>query len=392
MSRLQNIRQFSKSNHEPQWLYEKRIVAEQLIQHLPSFRLKGVNTREMTFPKPLLKHQKLDRRNHASQDDQQKGVLVLNLLYAARYDRELLQENLMEKCFVWNHDQFSAQHVAFLQTGAFVFIPSNVRVKKPINVSALIDPLKQEKHLLVIAGANSEATLVYSSRHHTSSKTRQITELLLGDNAHLNYYDSAATDAQQNYKGLYVYLARTARLNSYVSLLNHHDTAYQGKVNLDGEGSEADLNLVSLSDHRQRQIIHNDVTNHQTGTTGNIKQRGIVADQATTHCYTIGKIVQGAKKTNSDQSARLLTLDPQSKGEIDPVLLIRDNDVEAGHAASVGKVNRDQLYYLETRGISKKQASYLLTIGYLLPLIQKFPEKMLRNKIIQQLEVRVYEH
>ncbi|URL60967.1 SufD family Fe-S cluster assembly protein [Acetilactobacillus jinshanensis] len=391
MAELDQIKQFSQLNHEPQWLTAKRMVAYQMASTLPKFHLKGVDTKHVAFNNPSLMYHPLDKHNYAPDDAKKKGVLAINLLYATRYDRELLQENLMEKCFIWNHDQFSAQHVAFLQTGAFVFIPSNVVVKEPIDVSKLVNPMKQEKHVLIIAGANSEATVVYSSGRHTSPNTRQITEILLGDNAHLNYYDSATTDAQQNQKGLYAYLARTSRLDSYVSLLNQHDTVYQGKVNLDGEGSEAYLNLISLSDHHQYQAIHNDVTNYQTHTTGIIRQRGIVANQATTHCYTVGKIVQGAKKTNSDQSARLLTLDPHSKGEIDPVLLIRDNDVEAGHSASIGKVNRELLYYLETRGISKVKAIYLLTLGFLFPLIQKFPEKNLRDKIFHQLEDRVYE-
>lgn len=389
MNKLEAIKHFSQANHEPNWLLEKRLVAYQIASKLPAFHLKGANSKKMAFQDPILGLAQPDCKNYAQPEDQKNGVLVLNLLHAAGVANQMLQENFTEKCFVWRHDQFSAQHVAFLQTGAFVYIPSGVKVEKPINVSPIFDQKKQEKHLLILAGANSQATVVYASGPHTNQDTRMETEILLGMNAQINYYDSATTDAKRNHKGLYAYQAQDSVLNSYVALLNQNDTDYLGEINLDGEGSTAHLNLVSFSHGQQTQDIVNNITNYQDHTKGYIRQRGIVKDIARTHCCTTGKIVPHANRTVSEQAARLLTMDKDSKGEVDPVLLIRNNDVEAAHSASIGQVSPLDLYYLETRGINRKQANYLLALGYLMPLINKFPDHDLKMRITKDVKERL---
>ena len=79
----------------------------------------------------------------------------------------------------------------------------------------------------------------------------------------------------------------------------------------------------------------------------------------------------------------------ESHGEADPVLLIEDNDVNAGHAASIGQVNPDQLYYLQSRGLTLMEAEILLTKGFLLPVIEKFPDQHLRERTINELLERL---
>jgi Fe-S cluster assembly protein SufD len=73
------------------------------------------------------------------------------------------------------------------------------------------------------------------------------------------------------------------------------------------------------------------------------------------------------------------------------VLLIEENDVNAGHAASIGKVDADDLYYLESRGLSEHDAQVLLTRGFLLPVLNQFPDQKLRENLVDELAQRLEE-
>ena len=114
-------------------------------------------------------------------------------------------------------------------------------------------------------------------------------------------------------------------------------------------------------------------------------------DKAVLNFHAVGKTERGAYGANSQQQSRILTLSDECKGEADPVLLIEENDVNAGHAASIGKVDADDLYYLESRGLSEHDAQVLLTRGFLLPVLNQFPDQKLRENLVDELAQRLEE-
>ncbi len=96
-------------------------------------------------------------------------------------------------------------------------------------------------------------------------------------------------------------------------------------------------------------------------------------DSATSIFNGIGKIEHGASKSNAQQSSRVLMLDEKARGDANPILLIDEDDVMAGHAASVGRVDPTQLYYLMSRGIPKREAERLVIHGFLAPVVNELP-------------------
>ena len=91
--------------------------------------------------------------------------------------------------------------------------------------------------------------------------------------------------------------------------------------------------------------------------------------QASSIFNGIGKIEHGASKSNAVQESRVLMLSEKARGDANPILLIDEDDVTAGHAASVGRVDPIQLYYLMSRGIPKKEAERLIIHGFLRQLL-----------------------
>lgn len=109
-------------------------------------------------------------------------------------------------------------------------------------------------------------------------------------------------------------------------------------------------------------------------TTSFIENYGICFSEGFYDVEASGSIVKGAKGSKSHQSTRVLTLGAKEHVKVTPLLLIDENDVEASHACSIGEMNEDHLYYLETRGLNKQQALGLLTLSYVLPILQLVEE------------------
>ncbi|MNG21301.1 FeS cluster assembly protein SufD [compost metagenome] len=114
--------------------------------------------------------------------------------------------------------------------------------------------------------------------------------------------------------------------------------------------------------------------------------RAVMREEATAIINGITKIEKGATKANGEQTEKVLMLSPKSRGDANPILLIDEDDVTAGHAASVGQVNPEQVYYLMSRGISKKDAERLIIYGFLAPVVSEVPIDAVREQLQRLLE------
>ena len=105
-----------------------------------------------------------------------------------------------------------------------------------------------------------------------------------------------------------------------------------------------------------------------------------------------GKIIKGARESNSHQKTRVLTMSERHSSEVVPVLLIDENDVKASHATTLGQPDENQLYYLQTRGLSRRQALGLLTVGYIMPITELFDQEEVRTALKDEIEMKVGLH
>ncbi|HKL84363.1 MAG TPA: SufD family Fe-S cluster assembly protein, partial [Bacilli bacterium] len=86
------------------------------------------------------------------------------------------------------------------------------------------------------------------------------------------------------------------------------------------------------------------------------------------------------------QTAKIIIFDDKAQAKADPILAIHFNDVAASHAATVGKVNADHLYYMQSRGISELDTKRLITKGYLEPVIKFVDDQEIANALTLALE------
>lgn len=107
-----------------------------------------------------------------------------------------------------------------------------------------------------------------------------------------------------------------------------------------------------------------------------------------------GNILKGAFDSASHQETRVLTLGKDHETKVIPLLLIDENDVKASHALTIGEPDENQLYYLQSRGLSKETALGLLSVGYFMPVIRQIENEDLREQLREEMErkVGIYGH
>lgn len=366
----------SASQNQPLWLQQKRQLASQLAATLSTNDFEQSVIRQWQTPDLTVVD---DGQGDCSTAD----YVDLPLFDAATKYSELLQENLMEKAIFWQGSRINALHMALLNGGRFIYVPDGQVIEKPIELR--VDCPLTNYHNLIIVGANSQVTIVEHQVSTSQCPAFFGTELLLGDGAIVNYYQSNHFTAANNWQSTRAYQAADSQLNVYTAFFDQHDLYTDTFTSLDGDGSTASIKTVAIANDKQHQEVHTRIDNHGLHTDGKILQNGVALDASVLNFHAVGKIYHGSHQSKSNQKSRLLTLNKASRGETDPVLLIEDNDVDAGHAASIGKVDADQLYYLQSRGLTLQQAQILLTKGFLLPVINKFPDEDLRNRTQQEL-------
>ena len=158
-------------------------------------------------------------------------------------------------------------------------------------------------------------------------------------------------------------------------------------MNLVAQGASVEWRSGSAISNDQHYDI---ICEHQVPHTHSIMENyAVVYENGNYHMTDTGIIVKGAYGSESHQTSRALILSENMKCQIEPVLLIDENDVKASHAMTMGQIDENQLYYLQTRGLTEKAAFGLITIGYFMPLASFLDDSVLEAQLINKIEQKV---
>lgn len=154
----------------------------------------------------------------------------------------------------------------------------------------------------------------------------------------------------------------------------------------------ANITLKSATVASNIKIFKLNCVHHVPYTYSKMENYAIVKDNAKFIMEATGKIEKGAYASESYQATRVLTLTDQHQSHVTPILLIDENDVKASHATTLGQPDENQLYYLQSRGLTRKQALGLLTLGYLTPISELFKDGRYSIELKEEIEKRVGLH
>lgn len=320
------------------------------------------------------------------------GVIFCDLATAARDHGALLQKYFMTEAVNVAEHRLTALHAALFSGGLFVYIPRNVEVTNPIQAVFALEGngIGTMPHVLVVAEANSRVELTVNfvvNPQNAGVLQNAVVEAIVGENAHVGI--ATVNDQAENTVDVIFRRAsvkRDGRVEWTIADLSEGRMISHTKIALLETGGNAEVNSIALGTKSLRANLTTDIQHIGTHTSSNINARTVMKDRASSILNSITKIEKGAKKADGQQSGKVLMLNPDARGDANPILLIDENDVSAGHAASVGRIDPVQLFYLMSRGVPQKEAERLVILGFLDAVIANIPSEALRKSIYRLME------
>ncbi|WP_061594167.1 Fe-S cluster assembly protein SufD [Streptococcus gordonii] len=410
------IQEFSQFHAEPEWLASLRQKAFDKIDQLDlpviervKFHRWNLGDGRISDSEPLtsvpdftslgdnLKFIQMGTQTVLEQlpaDLAEQGVVFTDFHTALEEIPELVEKHFMS-AVKYDEDKLAAYHTAYFNSGAVLYVPDNVEIDQPIEGIFYQDSESDvpfNKHILIIAGKHSKVN--YLERLETYGEgavpaTANITvEVIAQAGAQIKF--SAIDRLGQN---VTAYISRRGKLDNdamidwAIGVMNEGNVVADFDSDLYGKGSHADMKVVALSSGKQVQGIDTRVTNYGCNSIGNILQHGVILEKGTLTFNGIGHIIKGAKGADAQQESRVLMLSDQARSDANPILLIDENDVTAGHAASIGQVDPEDMYYLMSRGLDKATAERLVVRGFLGSVIVEIPVKEVRDEMIENIDI-----
>ena len=159
--------------------------------------------------------------------------------------------------------------------------------------------------------------------------------------------------------------------------------------NLNKRGANAIWHLATLTKFDDKKSFDISFHHFAKETYAKMENYGVCEDSSSLNFLGVSKIYKGAKASATHQSAKIMVFDKKCNAKASPNLCIDENDVQASHAAVVGQINEEHVFYLTSRGICEKDAKRLITLGYLNPILNYFEDKETLDIIKTNIEERV---
>lgn len=299
-----------------------------------------------------------------------KGVTSASLKDQIASNPDALQKHLGRYLDI-QRDAFSALNTAFLEDGAYVHVARGVTLESPIHllfVSTHADtPQMVHPRNLVIVENEAQATIVeeYVSLGTGTVFSNTATELVVGESAHVAHYmiEREHRDAY-NISTLRIQQERSANVASHSLLLGGGLVRNNVHPVLAGEGGECLINGLFVGNGRQHLDNYMHVEHASPHCSSRQFYNGILDDQA--HGVFHGRIVvhKDAQKTDAKQTNRNLLLSDDAQIDTKPQLEIYADDVKCTHGATIGQIEENSLFYLQSRGIDEISARRLLLLAF----------------------------
>ena len=285
-------------------------------------------------------------------------------------------------------DGLKSLHQAFLADGVHVEISDDVSLENTIHIINLTvagtEPLLVSPAALVTVGRASRASLVemfvHSGRGLYWSNAK--TAIKLGENARLHHVKIQNESAEAYHVGnAEAEIGAGAVYDSFVFSAGGKVARNELSALLRGTEAAAILNGLYLSREGQVQDCFTVVDHAVAHAKSEQYYKGVLAERS--RAVFNGKIIvrRDSQKTDSSQLNRNLLLGPGAEIDTRPQLQIDADDVKCSHGASIGRPNPEELFYLESRGLSREQAGHLLCVGFAEDLVQKIDDKRARHEV-----------
>jgi Fe-S cluster assembly protein SufD len=328
--------------------------------------------------------------------DARNGVILDDLHTALSTHGDLIQRYWMKGTTTrTDYNKFTALNAALWHGGTFVYVPDGVRVARPLQSLIAYDPENGTglHHTLIIAGKGSHVTLIQDrvSQEKQDELNVEIAEIYAEQGAWVRYV-SLQHWGEHRYT-VSVQEARVRRDANLVwvnSSLGGKMTKEFLRTNLTGQGGRSYMYGSSFT-RDQQHLDQSTYQHHQASDTySDLLWRNVLRDRARTVFYGMIRVETDAVRTQGYQANNNLMLD-DARAHAIPGLEILANDVRCSHGATVSRINPEQLFYLQARGIPLPEAERLIVQGYIRPVVERVPLAHMRDRLEEEIANRFWE-
>jgi Fe-S cluster assembly protein SufD len=319
-----------------------------------------------------------------------QGVIFTSLEAAAR-DHAGLVQRYLGTAVTAREGKFAAMNAAYWTGGVFLYVPRNVRVEAPVRAWRWISEKGTAVfgRTLVVAEEGAEVAFVdeYGSEQAAGALSVNATEVFAGEGAKVVY-----TAVQRWGEGV-THLAtdrlvagRDARITMLYASLGGELTRLDARCAMQAPGSHVDMLGIYIGQGRQH-IDHETLQDHQAPhASSNLLFKGALDDEARSVFRGLIRVHPKAQRTDAYQTNRNLVLSAKARADSLPNLEIQADDVRCSHAATVGQLDEEEIFYLLSRGVPKAEAVRLVVFGFFAEVLDQLPMDGVREELLRVVE------
>ena len=295
----------------------------------------------------------------------------------------------------WEEDKFAAHNAAAWQHGLLVHVPAGIELERPLFVRVVnaVDGGSLFWRLLIVAEEGSRFSLVEEYSSLSADQTgyfNGVAELFVEQGAKLEY-----VSLQNLSRETWHFASHHARVERDAELdwVSGGFGSKRGKVriqnDLAGPGATSRVTGAYFADGEQHLDYDTFQEHIAPDTESDFAFKGALRDTATAVWRGMIRVERDAQKTNAYQECRNLMLSPTTHAVPIPGLEILANDVRCTHGATVGRVDREQLFYLMARGLPRAEAERLIVRGFFQDVLDRIELEPVREAVTSALEHRI---
>jgi Fe-S cluster assembly protein SufD len=289
-------------------------------------------------------------------------------------------------------EKFAAHNAAMWTHGLLVVVPKGVVLEKPLYVRIAVTG-QTFWRLVVVAEEGARASLIeeYASPSpDTSAYSNAVTELFVEPAAKLEYVSLQDLSPETwHFASHHARVERDAELDWVAGGFGSKKGKTRIQNDLNGRGATSRVTGAYFADGDQHLDYDTFQEHIAPDCTSDFAFKGALRDHATAVWRGMIRVERDAQKTNAYQECRNLMLSPTTHAVPIPGLEILANDVRCTHGATVGRVDREQLFYLMSRGLRRPEAERLIVRGFFQDVLDRIELEPVREAVTAALEARI---
>jgi Fe-S cluster assembly protein SufD len=329
----------------------------------------------------------------SNQDVRSLGVIFCDLDEGAETHPDLVEPHL-HRLVPTTRTKFTALHGAFRTGGTFLYVPPAVTVELPLQTVTYLDAdgTAVFPHTLIVVGEDADVTFIdrYSSPDLERAFSDAITEIVVGRAARVRYVSIQEWGSGVTHLGIQrATIDRDADFRSLAIGFGASLARAEAEAVLDGAGASSEMLGIFFADEDQHFDHRSEQDHVAPNCTSDLLYKGALRDHSRGVYSGWVHVRPDAQKTVAMQTSRNIILSDSAFARSIPNLEIEANDVRCGHAASVGPVEEEQLFYLMSRGIPRAEAEKLIVFGFFNEVLDRVTLEEVRTSAARAIEAEL---